>query len=110
MGECLENGRLITGKLSVIRAICGALYDDLRYHGGDEHRVRGILATLIVAIEHDQLDSLFKFLQPWMAQEIERQNAAAVAAEEEPDPDPPHGFFAGKPYPPVATEPLDGKT
>lgn len=85
MSERLESGRLISGRLAVIRKIAGALADDLRASAGDEYRTRGILVALICAIEHDQLDSLFKFLQPWMAQEVKRQQALA---EKPPEPEP----------------------
>lgn len=76
MGERLENGQLISDKLSVIRGVCGVLADDLRNRGGDERRARGILMSLVFAIENDSLDSLFKTVQPWTREEVARADAA----------------------------------
>lgn len=76
MGERLENGQLISDKLSVIRGVCGVLADDLRNRGGDERRARGILMSLVFAIENDSLDSLFKTVQPWTRAEVARVDAA----------------------------------
>lgn len=82
MSERLENGRLISDKLSVIRAICGVLADDLRPYAGDERRVRGVLSALIFAIENDSLDSLLKTVQPWLREEIGRVDALAATPPE----------------------------
>lgn len=86
MSERLENGRLISDKLSVIRGMCGILADDLRNRGGDERRVRGILMSLVYAIENDSLSSLFKTVQPWTAAEVERVDVAKPVEPERAGP------------------------